>query len=370
MIEIYSFDNFSLYTSKDNFKLYKSNSKTKIEVVDNDGYKYSIARYNVYNIKRRKTYPARFFNLNPYTEYNIRLYLENISNNNVILENFNNADNAHSALSLYNKSQDIHYNKSWNEISTGRYYYKTLEKDYIPSRRLDYTVVENYLKDNQLIMVGEYKNNLTPIEFMCEKHKDKGIQKMNWSTIRKSPCPCKYCKSTDTRAKTDEQFKEEIRDLKNPNIEVIGKYTRHHEKIECKCNKCGRTIYLRPDHIRRGIGCGQCTKSIGEDRVEQFLLRNNILYKREYRFHDCIRVQRSLPFDFYIPNINTAIEFDGIQHFQAVDKFRGKENFKELKLNDEFKTNYCKENNINLIRISYKDIDRVDEILSTKLTDL
>lgn len=367
MIEIYSFDNFHLYVlEKDIDKL---TIKDRVYMFDNEGYKYFFNKSNISNIKKRKTIPARFFNLNPYAEYNIKLYLEKVSDGNVILEDFNNAKNAHSKLMLYNKSQDLHYDRSWNEISNGNYYYKKLDQDYVSSRRLDSKIVEEHLESHNLIMVGEYKNNITPIEFICRKHQDKGIQKMNWSTMHRSPCPCRYCKGFSTIAKTDEELRDEIKNKKNPNIEVIGRYKNMKTKIECKCRKCGRTIYLRPDHIKRGIGCGYCTKSIGENRVETFLKEHHIKYEREYRFEDCIRVKKSMPFDFYLSEINTVIEYDGVQHFQIIGRF-GEESFRELKLNDKFKSNYCKEHNINLIRISYKEKDMVDKILSAKLLSL
>lgn len=369
MVEVYSFNNFSIYTTEDNYPLYKED--VRVEMVDNEGYKYFFRKYNIKNIKRRKTIPAKFFNLNPYTEYNIRLYLQRVSNNNVVLEDFREAKNAHDPLLLYNKVQGSHYVKSWNSISNGNYYLKTLDDNYVPSRRLDERVVRDYLNSHDLIMVGKYKNNKNPIEFICKKHQNEGIQRMSWAIIRKSPNPCKHCKKEDwSPVKTDREFRKEVEFTKNPKIEIIGEYRGTTQKIECRCKKCGRTIYLRPDHIRRGIGCGQCTKSIGEDRVEQFLKNHNIKYKREYRFKDCVRVQRPLPFDFYIPTLNTLIEFDGVQHFQRIGRFGDKDNFTELKLNDEFKNNYCRDHGITLIRISYKDIDRIDEVLSTKLSDL
>ena len=374
MVELYSREGFSLYVSDCDYYNYKHDER--VEVTDNFGYKYWMEKFSVANMRKRRTIPARFFLNNPYTEHNIRVYLEEISGGNVILKDFNNAKNAHSKLILYNKKQDLTYEKSWNDIKRGNYYYKTLDPDYkrpkatrgnyISPKKLSQKEVEEYLDSRGLIMIGEYINNATPIQFICKKHKDEGTQKMSWVTMKKSQNPCKYCKlENNTQRLTNEEYMGSIENLKSSNIEVIGKYEGAHKKIECKCKKCGRTIFLRADHIRRGIGCGQCTKSIGEDRVEQFLLRYNIYYEREYRFRDCVRVERSLPFDFYLPDLDTVIEFDGVQHFQVVGKF-GEKSHNELKLNDEYKNKYCKEHNIKIIRISYKDIDKVDEILSKK----
>lgn len=368
MIEICSFNSFTLYTSEEDYKnLTKQN---KIDMIDNEGYKYFLSRGNVSVIKRRKRIPARFFHLNPYTEDNIVLYLKKETNGEIYVLDFCNAQNAHDGILLYDSNTDTSYKKSWNEIKNGSYIRKLDYSDYENPQKLDINIVKNKLKEYNLKMIGGYVNNSTPIEFVCEKHKDKGIQKMNWASIRRSPYPCRYCSEVWHPKLSDEEFKEEVEKCKNPNIKIIGKYTNAKIKIECKCNKCGRTIFLRPDHIRRGIGCGYCTKSIGEDKVETFLKNHNIKYEREHRFKDCVRVQRPMPFDFYIPDENTAIEFDGVQHFQMIKQFGGEENFTQTKLNDNFKTEYCKSKGINLIRISYKELDKINEILSEKLINL
>ena len=364
MVELYSREGFSLCVSDSDYYNYECNER--VEVTDNFGYKYWMEKFSVSNVRKRKTIPARFFDSNPYTEHNIRVYLEEISGGNVVLKDFNNAKNAHSKLILYNKKQDLTYEKSWNDIKNGNYYNKKQDAGYEPPTKRNQDEVKEVLDSRGLIMVGEYVNNVTPIKFICKKHKDKGIQEMSWVTMKKSPNPCKYCKlENNTQRLTNEEYMKSIENLKNPNIEIIGKYESAHEKIECKCKKCGRTVFLRADHIRRGIGCGQCTKSIGEDRIEQFLIKHNIWYEREYRFKDCVRVERPLPFDFYLPDLDVVIEFDGVQHFQVVERF-GEKSHNELKLNDEYKNKYCKEHNIKIIRISYKNIDKVDEILSKK----
>lgn len=152
--------------------------------------------------------------------------------------------------------------------------------------------------------------------------------------------------------------------FKNPFIEVVGEYHRAHEKVECKCLKCGETFYLRPDHIKRGIGHSGCNKSLGEERLEKYLREYNINYIGQYRFGDCIRKERDMPFDFYLPDLNIAIEYDGIQHYEPVVKFGGEKGFAELKLNDYFKTNYCIEHNIELIRVPYTEYNNMEEFLN------
>jgi very-short-patch-repair endonuclease len=63
-------------------------------------------------------------------------------------------------------------------------------------------------------------------------------------------------------------------------------------------------------------------------------------------------------FDFYLPDYNILIEYDGRQHFESVDLFGGQEGFERRKLNDEIKNKYCIKNGIHLLRISHlEDVD-------------
>jgi hypothetical protein len=58
--------------------------------------------------------------------------------------------------------------------------------------------------------------------------------------------------------------------------------------------------------------------------------------------------------DFFIPVLNKAIEFDGIQHFEPVAFFGGVDKFNEVQFSDAYKSNYCNNNSIELLRINYK----------------
>ena len=58
-------------------------------------------------------------------------------------------------------------------------------------------------------------------------------------------------------------------------------------------------------------------------------------------------------FDFYLPDFNVCIEFDGMQHFKPVEMFGGEEEFKKLKVRDEIKNKWCEVNGIELIRFNY-----------------
>ena len=72
--------------------------------------------------------------------------------------------------------------------------------------------------------------------------------------------------------------------------------------------------------------------------------------------------KRNLYYDFFIPSKNLCIEYDGKQHFTEIKYWGGKEGLEKRILNDQIKTEFCKEKQISLRRISYKD--NIEEELS------
>ena len=59
--------------------------------------------------------------------------------------------------------------------------------------------------------------------------------------------------------------------------------------------------------------------------------------------------------DIFIPSINVAIEYQGLQHFRAVDYFGGEVGFEKTKKRDEIKRNKCFEQGITLIEWNFNE---------------
>ena len=158
-------------------------------------------------------------------------------------------------------------------------------------------------------------------------------------------------------------FKYEIGDVVN-NLLITGKYrTSRRKHYNYCCVKDGHIGTIREDHLSHGHGCPVCSNSIGEKNVANYLTKHNIAFLQQHPFDGCI-YRDQLYFDFYLPNLNVCIEYDGIQHFEPVD-FAGKgeewakEHFNYTMLRDEVKNNYCKNNNIPLCRIKYtQDVEK------------
>ena len=129
------------------------------------------------------------------------------------------------------------------------------------------------------------------------------------------------------------------------------------KKTVVTCKNHGDFKVSPNDHINNGTGCPKCRDSKGERLVTQILNDMGIKFIPQYKFNDCT-VQgkvynRKPPFDFYLPNHNTLIEYDGRHHFEPVKDHGGEDNFKRRQLVDGIKNNYAKRNGINMIRIPY-----------------
>lgn len=99
---------------------------------------------------------------------------------------------------------------------------------------------------------------------------------------------------------------------------------------------------------------------------------NNIEFIKEYKFEDC-KHKYNLRFDFYLPEYNMCIEYDGIQHFIPFSfgsdqtKINKLNNLEIIQRRDQIKTQYCLDNNIKLLRIPYWKINNIEKILSNYL---
>ena len=139
----------------------------------------------------------------------------------------------------------------------------------------------------------------------------------------------------------------------------LVEYVNNSTRVRIICPEHGEFEQLPSNH-KCGAGCPTCNNSIGESEIRKILLDTQISFIPEHRFNDC-RNMHPLPFDFYLPELNVCIEYDGIQHYEPIKHFGGEEALTEIKKRDKIKTNYCNDNDITLLRIRY------DEDVSSKL---
>ena len=115
--------------------------------------------------------------------------------------------------------------------------------------------------------------------------------------------------------------------------------------------------------------------SLGEKEIISILDKLCVTYCMQFTFRDC-KDKRCLPFDFLVIVAGKVgvIEFDGGQHFTVTPKFHGSDSKKALAKftkqvhHDIYKNNYTKQNNISLLRISYKESDHILKYVTEFIT--
>lgn len=217
------------------------------------------------------------------------------------------------------------------------------------------------LVEDEYVLLGEYIDYNTKISI---QHSVCGfIYKVSPSKfINGRRCP----KCAGKLRKSTEYFKDEVCQLVGDEYRVLGEYTGAMSDIMIKHNKCGHAWDVMPSNFLRGTRCPKCNSSQGELKVEKFLICNCIVYESQYKHDDCKNIN-PLPFDFAVfdkkDNLVFLIEYDGKQHFEPIEYFGGQEQFEYQQYNDNIKNQYCKDNNIPLLRVPYWEFDNIEEML-------
>lgn len=222
--------------------------------------------------------------------------------------------------------------------------------------------------NNVLLNAEDYINSATKnLKVICgECHK---LFITSLSSIENSDGRCFYCgcRVFGNMARTT---KEQLINLATIDEQLTilnpDDYVDMYTELNFICSECGNVFSAKPyNYLKRGfcrcINCQQYSK--GEDIIASVFDENGIIYIRQMRFDDC-RDQKTLPYDFYVPEYNYLIEYNGMQHYKPVDYFGGWEAFKKVQRHDEIKIEYANNNNIDMLVISYTDFDNIKSILT------
>jgi len=206
-----------------------------------------------------------------------------------------------------------------------------------------------------------YINDLSKIKVICLIHGEFMVKAGNH--LRGDRCS----RCTNNKKLTTEEFIEKAKLIHGNKYDYsITEYIKQSKKIKIICNIHGEFEQNPNNHLNNN-GCPKCKESKGEKEIREWLIKNNINYKPQHRFPDCRNIL-TLPFDFYLPEYNTCIEYNGRQHYEPINKWGGVENLKEIQRRDKIKMEYCKNNNIPLLIIKYNDkiIKKLNNLINPK----
>mgnify|MGYP000857344375 CR=1 FL=1 len=217
-----------------------------------------------------------------------------------------------------------------------------------------------------------YVKSNTKVEITCPHH-GTFFQRPN-DHLRGDGCPhCKIEHIADAKRSDVDTFIKKAQNLHQTKYDYTKvKYVNANTKVKIVCKKHGE-FFQTPDKHLHGTGCPKCSNGIsrGEQTIQNFLEENEIEYEREKRFNDLrgSTPNSRLRYDFFVPSHNMFIEYDGEHHYLPVQtkgrisKDEALFNHNATKTNDEKKDEYAKEHKYTIIRISFKDREKINSIL-------
>ena len=224
-----------------------------------------------------------------------------------------------------------------------------------------YDYMKNFIqKQGYDLMSSEILSSTQKLLVECPK----GHQyKVSWNKFS-SGRRCPYCQNKVKISKDEAN-----QTFMKYGYEIIGDYINTITPVLVRCPR-KHEYKVTLGNFKSGKRCRECKNNYkGELKIRDFLEEIGEVFETQYKFKDCRNIFE-LPFDFYLPKYNLCIEYDGIQHFEPIEFFGGELSLEERKLKDSIKDKFCENNNINLLRISYKDIKNINEIIKQKIANL
>lgn len=209
----------------------------------------------------------------------------------------------------------------------------------------------------------DYVNNNTKVCIICPEHGE--FWQLPSNHLRGTGCPKCFGGVLDSKEIFISKA-QKVHGHKYDYSKVL--YTNSNTQVIISCPIHGEFLQ-KPAHHLQAEGCPSCNKSKGEQLIKIWLDSRNINYLAQFKIpiDKTINSSGYALVDFYLPEFNTYIEYNGIQHYVAKDYFGGNLRLKQQQARDQYLRDYCSQYNINLLEIRYDQ--NVDEMLNEKLTE-
>lgn len=324
-------------------------AREKMVCIDEFGYKY----YTTYNKIQCGKNPNAFDKSNPYCIQNINTFLKRKNADCICVQNIEDYQGTKKEIKFkcnicgeifYKKIEimkrnDYYFCKKCRRKNGSKKIKKPIDEIFFLLKDMKYDIlyIPNNYKRTDKIKVRDFEGYIGYTKFLEAKKGSKfkrfhiALNKDNYLYNLQN-----YC------------------NINNINIEILS-FSKNN-LVNCKCG-CGNTFISNLNLIKNGkTRCEKCSNRISKYQylTNKYLDEIGVKYINEYRFSDCRNIL-PLPFDIKVSKENKVIEIDGKQHEIPVDLFGGRDGFVNRKRNDEIKTDYCKNNNIELLRISYRE---------------
>ena len=201
-----------------------------------------------------------------------------------------------------------------------------------------------------------YINSRTKVLITCPIHGDF----LQAAADHLAGCGCKLCKFEkigNLKRKSLSTFISESKSIHN-NIMYdysLVEYKNAKTKVKIICPIDGEFLVSPEKHIE-GKGCPTCQghRSQREQFIFNILSKSDFYFEEQKTFPDLYLTRKcyKLKYDFWIPEKNLLLEYDGPHHFE-VTHGGDFETLFDIQHRDKVKNHYAKDNGIHLTRIPY-----------------
>lgn len=219
------------------------------------------------------------------------------------------------------------------------------------NEKIDQFLIENNIEIIRLSNITTSKETMT---FKCKKCENIWDTRANWIIAegkRRTGCP-----KCNLHMWSNEKIDERLL-LDKRNIIRLSNYNGNNKnKMQFRCQLCDNIWQTGLQNIiNQGQGCPCCKSSKSENIIRLYFNEHNISYHPQYAVKLPCNKKFSL-IDFYVPQCNLFIEYNGIQHFRpetfgAMSIDKAQRQFDRQLIRDGQLREYCKNNNIKLLEI-------------------
>lgn len=261
--------------------------------------------------------------------------------------------------------------KTWNDV---------VAKHYDPARRSERWTTERFIAESKAYH-GEgffdysqchYVNNDTPVTLI--RIADGAVVRVRpYDHLRHDAdygISSRYYQGTTDKEKILFIVRQLEENIDTPIYVPMQEIKRTEKLFKCICPLHGE-FYASLSRIRSGHCCPECDnsgESVGERNVRRYLQSKNINFVQEYRIEDKKYFDTYARVDFFLPDLNVMIEFQGEQHYGIQNKSitHGNRNWRSQKKRDNHLRRYAADHNIRLIEVPYTYRSNVDVFLAER----
>lgn len=277
--------------------------------------------------------------------------------------------------------QEIKYNGLQQGRGCKKCGYEIVSNKLRQQKKTPYHIAQHKFEEAGLTLLTseeDYMATSNPImQFICSCSPEL-IQQKTWSAFQQTP-HCSRCINEKVnmirRKEHYDEFVHRCIEKGYTSLSTLEDYINVATPMKYLCVKHGeQTITL--SHLREGKGCPICNESKGEAIIRLWLSNHNIDYIPQKRFDDLYNKSKKakLSYDFYIPDYNMLIEYQGEFHDGTINKINSclqtKDDLISQQQRDSLKRQYAKEHDYQLLEIWYWDFDNIESILTKELSKI